>query len=105
MNPNSKNYGIKRGILLLLLCHFAYEAILLTIGMLPLRSNPKICGSFLDEWILLAMFCIGFTQIIYGVPLCFWMLRRRRIETLKGVIVGMALTALINGGCYVSAII
>ena len=88
---------------MLLLYHLAAEFLLIvfafTHGFLP--QLPWLIGGYpLDEWILLAMLFIGITQVVYALPLCALCFYRRRFETLKGVIVGMVLTALLNGSCY-----
>ena len=105
MNRGNKNgaSGIRKGIGLLLLSHLAAEFLLIvfafTHGFLP--QLPRLIGGYpLDEWILLAMLFIGVTQIVYALPLCALCFYRRRFETLKGVVVGMVLTALLNGSCY-----
>lgn len=95
--------GLRKGIGLLLLCHLIAEFLLVALAFTHrfLPQLPRLIGGYpLDEWILLAMIFIGITQIVYALPLCLVCFYRRRFETLKGVIVGMVLTALLNGGCY-----
>ncbi|MEO0887297.1 MAG: hypothetical protein AAFY54_15430 [Cyanobacteria bacterium J06648_10] len=101
MNERNNTGGIGSGIGLLLLCHLFAEFLLFVLGIffpynlfVPGTSHP------LSEWIFAAMIFIGITQLLYGVPLCIWLYRRRRLETMKGVAVGMLLTFLLNGGCY-----
>ncbi|MGB3292124.1 MAG: hypothetical protein WBB01_03910 [Phormidesmis sp.] len=101
-NPNGAS-GIRKGIGLLLLCHLVAEGLLIIFGFThgALQQLPRLVWGYpLDEWILGAMLFIGATQLVYGLPLCIVCLYRRRFGTLKGVIVGMVLTALLNGGCY-----
>lgn len=50
---------------------------------------------------LLAFFGIGITQLLYVIPLALWLKRRGRVDTMKGVILGAAITVLLNGSCFV----
>lgn len=49
---------------------------------------------------LYAVFGIGLTQFLYVVPLCFWLRKRERFDTMKGVMIGAVLTLLLNGSCF-----
>lgn len=82
-----------------MLGHVVAEVLLFTAGvtaMLPAR----LFGYRSDELILAAMIGIGVTQMIYAIPICCWCSYRRQFETLKGVVIGMVLTVLLNGACY-----
>lgn len=83
-------------MLLLLMCHAIAGGLGYAIYMLGLQI-----GSADQMFILLfAGLVIGITQLIYVVPLCFWLRRRRQFEILKGVVIGAAITVLINGSCF-----
>ena len=43
---------------------------------------------------------IGITQLIYVIPLVFWLRRERKWGLMKGIILGAVITALLNGGCW-----
>lgn len=100
MNQRNNTGGIGSGIALLALFHCGAEFLLFLLGrFFPYNFLPPSIAAF-DIYILFAMLFIGVTQLLYGVPLCMWLAHRRRFETMKGVAVGMLLTALLNGGCY-----
>jgi hypothetical protein len=43
---------------------------------------------------------IGLIQLIYAIPLCLYLRRRRQWNWIKGVVIGACITALLNGGCW-----
>jgi hypothetical protein len=43
---------------------------------------------------------IGIVQLLYILPLIFWLYRQQQYAWMKGFIIGAILTALFNGGCY-----
>jgi hypothetical protein len=45
---------------------------------------------------------IGFSQLIYIIPLVLWLRKRRQFERMKGVIIAAALIGLFCGGCFVA---
>jgi hypothetical protein len=45
-------------------------------------------------------FSISLTQLIYVIPLVFYLKWKRRYNLMKGIIIGACLTALINGSCW-----
>lgn len=50
---------------------------------------------------LLGVFGIGFVQVIYVLPLLFWLEARLNYsEAAKGVWIAAAITLLINGSCF-----
>lgn len=55
---------------------------------------------WLGTALIYASFGIGLTQLIYVIPLCVWLRRRRHFGRMKGVIIGAVLTMLLSGGCF-----
>ncbi len=103
MFPKNLSVGVDKGIGWLLLCHLLAEALLLTVGV---SMSPIMIGSYpSDELLLAAMLCIGITQLIYAIPLCLWCASRRRFETMKGVLIGMLITAFLNGTCFLGVVL
>ena len=49
------------------------------------------------------MLGIGFSQVLHIIPIALWLRRRGRIERMKGLLIGAALTALVCGGCFILA--
>jgi len=68
--------------------------------MVALASVPSILNAIGDS-LLYAFFGIGFTQLIYVVPLCLWLHQCDRIDTFKGVVIAALITLLLNGGCFI----
>ncbi len=70
---------------------------LVLIGLLgPLRQALGVAG----DWALLAIAAIGLTQLIYVVPAWFVLRSKGRRLVGQGVIIGAAITALINAACF-----
>jgi hypothetical protein len=84
------------GIILLVLCH----AIAGVLGYALYRLGLQVWSADQMFFLLLAGILIGITQLIYVVPLCLWLRRRRQFETAKGVIIGAVITFLLNGSCF-----
>lgn len=74
----------------LLLCHIAFIAFVTLIFWLRL---PFPFLSF-------ALAGIGVTQLFYAIPLYLRFKRQRRFSAMKGVVIGVVLTILLNGGCF-----
>jgi hypothetical protein len=45
-------------------------------------------------------FSIGLTQLLYVIPLVFYLKWKRRYNWMKGIMIGACLTAFINGSCW-----
>ena len=65
-----------------------------------------ILANFLDSSTLggiafFGLFGIGIAQLFYVLPLTIWLSRKGRNDTMKGVLIGAAITLLLNGGCFV----
>ncbi|MBU7586734.1 MAG: hypothetical protein KAF91_28385 [Nostoc sp. TH1S01] len=87
------------GILLLLGFHIIAIIIIVALGYI-LEMNSR-SGSYvgIQVWIIGG---IGFLfwQLLYVIPLCIFLQRKRLIAMRNGVVIGAALTALLNGGCF-----
>lgn len=62
----------------------------------PAASSNQALGTLL----FFLIFGIGISQLIYVVPLCIWLQRRRLFSTMKGVITAAIITFLLNGSCF-----
>lgn len=75
---------------------------LLTLG---LNGGVAIAGFFLGilaPIILFTVFsAIGIFQLLYIIPILLWLRRDRRWSYMKGVAIGVVITALLNGGCWI----
>ena len=100
-NPAAEVFA---GIALLIAFHFMFW-----IGISGLFYLVSLFFSFLKLdifgllpayfwlWPLLGF---GLTQLLYVIPLCIYYRRQRQFNTMKGIIIGAILTALLNGGCF-----
>lgn len=88
-----------------MLCNVA--AVLLILG---LTLGLTTLGRILDALILIhwagGIFLFGYTfflvwQLLYALPLILRFKRRRQFGMMKGIIIGAAITALVNGVCYI----
>ena len=92
---NNQGLNIFLGIVAVILGH-----ILAVVVMIALSAVPPI-SRILGDLLFYALFGIGFTQLIYVLPLCWRLQRRERTDTLKGVAIAALLTLLLNGGCFI----
>ena len=88
---------IATGIFTLLLAHVGFGAVLLLISFV----TQQIGFYSFQPVALSAVLAIGLVQFFYGIPLALYFRRRRRFNTAKGVVIGMVITALLNGGCFI----
>lgn len=103
MRQRNETWEIIGGILLLIGMHFAAFLLLYLLIILLVRFKSfvtiliitYITTNFFNSFIF-----IGLTQLIYVIPIVFWLKRRQRWGLMKGVIIGAILTALLNGGCF-----
>ncbi|MGB3292123.1 MAG: hypothetical protein WBB01_03905 [Phormidesmis sp.] len=106
MNLFNNGRNILFGLILLCLCNTALVVALellrrWTVGLLV---SPAYLGGgqpldflyLLHYGLLLAIFGIGVSQMLYVVPWAIWLRRRRHWATLKGVMIGAALTLCLN---------
>ncbi len=105
MSRNSEILNIILGVLLLLGLHFvALCAFLFLVSLLSsLNSylrNPIINYLIGNYRFYYGLASPGLTQLIYVIPMVFWLKRQRRWGLMKGIIIGAVLTALLNGGCW-----
>ncbi len=84
------------GILLLSGCHISALTILGAIASAASSTGNSSIGIIY----LYALLGIGITQLIYVIPLVFWLRWKRKWGLMKGIIIGAVLTALLNGGCW-----
>lgn len=57
---------------------------------------------FLSLILFYFVFGIGLSQLLYGIPLVVQLKRQEKWGQMKGVIIGMVVTALLNGGCWLT---
>lgn len=84
------------GVLLLAVCHIFVLTILGVVASAATSTGNYNIGIIY----LYALLGIGIAQLIYVIPLIFWLRRERKWGIMKGVIIGAVLTALLNGGCW-----
>jgi Na+/proline symporter len=97
MVRSNQRLDVLAGMMLLALCHAFATGLCFALYALgtQLSSSPDTMFFVWYAW-----FAIGLTQLIYVIPLCLWLKRRRRFDMLKGVIIGAVITVLLNGSCF-----
>ena len=98
MNRNSVS-DVFIGIISVCVCNTLAALTIFFIGY-SLQQLPAVATA-----LVAASFFIGLTQLTYAIPLCVWLRRRRRFDTMKGVIIGAVITMLLNGGCFLTGVI
>ncbi len=98
MERKNEFLGIVSGILFLLGMHLIAG---LAVFLVSFLIAPLLGGGYaiLAVWAF-ASISIFLWQLLYVIPLIFWLRRRQRRAMVKGVIICAVLTALLNGGCY-----
>ena len=85
------------GIFSLLLAHVLFGGVLFALGWIAQGTNFY----FLHPTIAYAAVAIGLSQLLYAIPLMVFFRRRRRFNAAKGTIICAAITALLNGSCFI----
>ena len=94
MTQGNTGVEIAKGIFILFFSHILFGAMLwLLVAISPYRGTEFFV-------VLYAAIAISLTQLIYAIPLIIYFRRRRRFNAAKGVVVGIVITALLNGGCF-----
>lgn len=99
MTPSSSSQQKRmEGFFGLLACHVGVVFLLLVIGWL-VSSGRSVPGIYYGIFIF--VLGIGLFQLTYVVPLCIWLRRQRKLETLKGVMDAAIFTFLLCVGGFV----
>jgi hypothetical protein len=101
MSQRNEVRGIILGILLLIGMHFAaFLFICVILVIISIIPTPLSNNYLWFPLIVVPYAGIGLFQILYVIPVVFWLKRRQKGGLMKGVIIGAVLTALLNGGCW-----
>ncbi len=97
MSQQNEFWKVTQGILLLFLMHTLAASIISLLSYLL----QIIYGGYT----LLGVWITGFGgffiwQLLYVIPICILLKRKRKHLMMKGVIIGAVITALVNGGCF-----
>lgn len=98
MERRNEFLGIVSGILLLLGMHLLAGLAVFLVSF-PIAALLGGGYAILMVWAF-ASITIFLWQLLYVIPLIFWLRRRQRRAMVKGVIICAVLTALLNGCCY-----
>lgn len=82
-----KTKGFIGGILLLFVCHAIACVAVMAIGSIFFENFEYIV--FFLSWLL---WMHGW-QLLYALPLYFWLVKRNKLHMAKGVLMGVAITA------------
>lgn len=92
------------GFLSLIFCHVLLVGLLwLTVTLANIAILPDGISSLsadLASILLFAVFGVGVTQLLYALPLWIFLRAIGRQDTAKGIVTGVILTLLLNGGCF-----
>jgi hypothetical protein len=105
VRPNQK-LDVLAGMVLLVLCHAVFVSLSYAVHILSLQTWSASSNMPWGNIFILAYlpFAIGLTQLIYVIPLCLWLRRRRQLDMMKGVIIAATITVLLNGSCFLVAL-
>jgi hypothetical protein len=98
---------VLRGILLLFGLNLAAIVVLFLLSAIIIRLInlvPVSIRNFFYSLNILILMCIagiGLFQFLYVIPTIIVLARSQRYAQMKGVIIGAAITALLNAGCFI----
>ncbi|HEY9300933.1 hypothetical protein NDI44_26230 [Trichocoleus sp. DQ-A3] len=98
MEHQNEFLGVLSGMLLLLGMHLIAGLAVFLVSF-PIAALLGGGYAILIVWAFSAI-SIFLWQLLYVIPLIFWLRRRQRRAMVKGVIICAVLTALLNGACY-----
>ena len=85
---------------MLFLCHFALVcAIALLIFLYTVTSVSLL--EIVIRFLLFVLVSIGLTQLVYAIPLGLRLKRKRRFKAVKGVVIGAAITLVMNVSYFI----
>ncbi|MEM6449228.1 MAG: hypothetical protein AAF703_02835 [Cyanobacteria bacterium P01_D01_bin.105] len=86
------------GMAVLVMVHIVlgFLTYLLALGISSLSSSSPLLVV-----LLFGVLGIGISQLLYVIPLCIWLSRKRQIGMRNGAVIGAVLTALLNGSCFI----
>ncbi len=103
MSQKNNFWEVTQGVLLVLLINtLVILSICLLILIIHLNSN--------HAYMYFILGIIGFGgffiwQLLYVIPICIWLKRKRKRLMMKGVMIGALITALINGSYFLLLLI
>lgn len=97
MSQPSTGKSVLAGMMTVLLCNLA---IALGLILLIWLSN-LVAISAIQPLLTMPIYLIGITQLLYAVPMCIKLRRRGHFDEAKGAVIGMVITALLNGSCFI----
>jgi hypothetical protein len=74
-------------------------------GIQTYPPYPGMKQNFIFDLAILIVLGISIFQLVYLIPLMFWLRRRQQFALRKGVIIGAVITALANGACYLQFVL
>ena len=92
---NAKSDSIGLGFAYAVAAHLVAFVCLGLVGALFGSLHPP-----LSEAVILHLVTIGASQLVYLLPLSFWLMRTKRPLAAKGVWLNVAIVFLINGACW-----
>lgn len=75
---------------------------IITKCLYPETYNRPLATGFATLQAIFGSISIG--QIFYLIPLIYWLRKKRKIELLKGVIIGATLATLLTSSCFIQVI-
>lgn len=101
MNDRSGVANFILGFISVFVGHFLGGVLLYVLAEIFSTVAPVLYRSqALGTLVFFLIFGIGIAQLIYVLPLCIWLRRRRLFSTMKGVITAAIITLLLNGSCF-----
>jgi len=97
MDHQSNAANFFAGLASVFVCHVVGGFLIYVLALaLSFQGISNVVGTI----VFVLIFGVGLSQLIYVIPLCIWLHRRRLQATMKGVIAGAVITFLLNGGCF-----
>jgi hypothetical protein len=102
MSERNEFSQVIKGMFVVFGLHILFVFIVQSIGIFIHALNLQYLNQILSKISSYVFLRIGITQLIYTIPYCLFLDNKNRYAEMKGAILGIIITALVNGACWVS---
>jgi hypothetical protein len=99
--PQTTNTGVGSGVALGFALNIAYMGLWCALWF-NAKDGSWMSRGFGENVPFYSIFGIGITQLLYMLPTIVYFQRKQRPEMVNGLIIAAAVTALLNGACWVA---
>lgn len=98
MTRHRQPKSLLKSVIIVFIAHAIFVGLMFVLFSILEQSSSDPYAPILP---LIMVGLIGLMQFLYVLPLMIWFARKRQFARVKGVVLGAAVTLLLNGGCFV----